>query len=208
MRRSFIRYVARQAFGSKRLNRPHGRNGFDSLFSAFNSAKQSSGGYLDQNLWEDAYTQVIESQVDKAGNAGQETLLGDEYFAGEAKRHCRLVSKDYNPEAFIADMQSSLGDTYYNAINIIIDECAEELIEAWDYSFGGDGIGDKLFGVFQGGDRVYGSFSNALSVYQSRAAAKYGPNWNTTAAAKARSSATAARFLAKNPRGTARYPGT
>jgi hypothetical protein len=200
MRRSFIRYVARQAFGSKRLNRPYGRSGYGSLTSAYMDARSAAGGYLDQNLWEESYTEIIESQADKAGNAGQETLLGDDYFGKEAKEHCAENGKDYDPEKFVSDMQFKLGDDYFNAINIIIEECSEELLEAWDNSYGGDGMGIEMFRS----NTIYGNYSNALSHYSARAAARYGSKWNTTAAARSRSSATAAKFLAKNPTGTSR----
>ena len=107
--------------------------------------------------------------------------------------------------SFVSFVKDRLGDTYYYAINEIIDECAEELIEAWDSSYAGDDMGEKLFGVYQGRSRrVYGSFSNAVANYSARAAARYGANWNTTAAANARSAATATKFLAANPKGTAR----
>lgn len=208
MRRSFTRYVARQAFGSKSLNRKAGRRGSSSLFDSFNSftsAKQVSGGRLDNDLWEQNYTEVIESQEDKAGNSGQETLLGPDYFQNSAKDYCKTVSKDYDPEKFISFVKDKLGDTYYYAINEIIDECAEELLEAWDSSYSGDGLGEKLFGVYQGGGRrVYGSFSNAVTNYSARAAARYGANWNTVAGARARSAAAATKFLSANPGGRPR----
>lgn len=205
MRRSLIRYVVRQYVGSRRVAKMFNRRGFGSLFDAYSSYKNVTNGHLDQNLWEQNSAEVIENQISKAGNPGQETLLGPEYFEKSAKEFCRTVTKDYNPERFVSYVRADLGDTYYYAINEIIDECAEELLEAWDSSYGGDGLGEKLFGVYQGGsNRVYGSFANAVANYSARATARYGSNWNTNAAANARSAATARKFLAANPRGTAR----
>lgn len=203
--RSIVRYVARQALGSKRLNRKVGRRGFDSLFDAYSSYKNVTGGHLDEGLWEQNSTEVIEAQIDKAGNAGQETLLGPDYFQNSAKDFCRTVTKGYDPEAFVSYVKNDLGDTYYYAINEIIDECAEELLEAWDSSYGGDGLGEKLFGIYQGGSRrVHGSFANAMANYSAAAARNYGANWNTNSASWARSSAAARKFLSTNPTGTRR----
>jgi len=151
-------------------------------------------GFFNEQLWEEYYYEVIDSQMDKAGNAGQETLLGEDYFAGSAKRHCMEVGKDYNPQNFVNRMQYELGDNYFYAINEIIEECSIELLDALIAAITGD----------QFGKTAYGNLSNALSIYQARAAGKYGVNWNTYEAAAARSRATATRFLAKNPYGTVR----
>lgn len=203
--RSIVRYVARQALGSKRLNARAPKRGFGSLFDAYSSYKNVTGGHLDEGLWEQNSSEVIEAQIDKAGNSGQETLLGPDYFQNSAKDFCRTVTKGYDPEAFVSYVKNDLGDTYYYAINEIIDECAEELLEAWDSSYGGDGLGEKLFGIYQGGsNRVYGSFANAVANYSANAARNYGTNWNTNAGAAARNRETATKFLAANPRGTAR----
>lgn len=212
LRRSFIRYVAREAFSAKSLIKKAPRRGFSSLFDAGSALRNVSGGrsgifggHLDQGLWEQNYTDVIEAQADKAGNAGQETLLGPDYFQNSAKDYCKIYGEEFDPDKFISYVKNALGDTYYYAINIIIDECAQELYEAWDSSYGGDNIGEKLFGVYQGGGRrTYGSFGNALAVYSANAARNYGTNWNSNAAANARNAATASKFLAANPKGTAR----
>lgn len=138
---------------------------------------------FDEGMWEDYYYDIIEAQQDKAGNAGQETLLSDDYFGGDAKQYCRLYNSEYNPDEFVRYVKNNLGDDYYYAINEIIDECAEELFEAWDRSYSNDGIGDKLFGggMFSGSNRVYGSFSNALANYTA-AAAKRGYDLSGSAA--------------------------
>jgi hypothetical protein len=167
-----VRYIGRQVFGSKRLNRRSNgrRDGYDSLFDAAKDINNARGGYLDDNLWEEAYTDVIDSQKDKAGNAGQETLLGDDYFANHAKDYCRTNGKDYNPEDFISYVQNHLGDEYYNAISEITEECANELYEAWDQSYAGDNIGEKMFGDYTPkNNRVYGSTAGAAAAYRAAA---------------------------------------
>jgi hypothetical protein len=194
-RRTIARYIGRQLLGAKTLGkvRPGSRErfmflknrresgGYGSLSEAFSDVR---GGYLDDNLWEEAYTEVIDSQVDKAGNAGQTTLLGDDYFANYAKDYCKLNGKDYNPEEFISYVKNLLGDDYYNAINEIIDQCSEELYEAWDSSYAGDNIGEKLFGHLTTSNRIFKSNYSALSNYQA-AASRNGYRSTATAAGRA-----------------------
>lgn len=171
-KRAIARYIGRQLFGSRTLNRISRRSrGYDSLSQVFGDINNagSKTGYLDDNLWEEAYTDVIDSQQDKAGNAGQETLLSDDYFGGHAKEYCKLNGKDYNAEDFVSYVKNHLGDDYYYAINEIIDECSDELYEAWDNSYAGDNIGEKLFGNFSTPTRVYSSYGAALANYQAAA---------------------------------------
>lgn len=204
-----MRYIGR-SIGNKNyksMGRRGGGKGFDSLFDAakFMDKLSGSGGDLDRDLWEEYYTETIEAQVEKAGNAGQTTLLGDDYFGKEAKQYCRGIGSSYDPEAFISSVKNGLGDDYYNAISEITEECATELVEAWDRAFRNDGIGEKLFGgSMGGGSRQFASMSAALNNYSANAAKNFGSNWNTAAGASARSSSSAARFLAANPGGTRR----
>jgi hypothetical protein len=179
-----------------------------SLSSGSLSRITSFDSNFDEDLWEEYYYEIIEAQQDKAGNAGQETLLGDDYFGNSAKLYCRLNGEDYDPDRFVSYVKNDLGDDYYYAINEIIDECAEELYEAWDRSYSNDGIGEKLFGGAIGSQRrVYGSFSNALAIYQSSATSR-GYNFSGTAAANAANRALNKQSLIawrkNNPNGTAR----
>ena len=164
----------------------------------------SSGG-LDSDLWEEYSTEVIEAQIEKAGNAGQETLLGPDYFGKYAIAYCEGVVDDYDDQLFINSIEASLGPDYYNAISQIIEECAEELYEAWDNAYSNDGVGDKLFGDFYNSNSVYGTFGNAVSAYNTRAAGKYKTyNWNGSTAHVAAKRATIVNFLKANPKGTSR----
>jgi hypothetical protein len=186
------------SIGSKRGRYDRGDT-FD--FNQLQLLSGNGNGLFYEDIWEELYTEIIEAQQDKAGNAGQATLLGPDYFQNAAKDYCKTSAKDYDPAAFVTSVRIDLGDDYYNAISLIIDECAEELIEAWDRSTSNDGVGEKLFG---GSNTVYGNFSNAMAIYSARAAGRYGAKWRSTAAANARSAAAARKFLAANPKGTSR----
>ena len=164
----------------------------------------NSGG-LDADLWEEYSTEVIEAQIDKAGNAGQETLLGDDYFRKNAIDFCETVTDDYDDRAFISYMENELGSDYYNAINEIIEECSQELFEAWDAAYSNDGIGEKHFADFYNANTAYGTFGNAVSAYNTRAAGKYkNYNWNGSTAHVAAKRATITNFLKANPNGLSR----
>jgi hypothetical protein len=127
---------------------------------------------FDENYWESTYTDVIESMVQFAGNPGQQTLLTD-YFPDPAKAYCSTAEKDYDPVAFVNYVQARLGDTYYYAINEIIDECSLILQEVWDQSKQTlmEGLFGQSFGTdFSTVNRIYGSNRDALASYQAAAA--------------------------------------
>ena len=156
------------------------------------------------NQWEQYYTEIIASQVDKAGNEGQVTILTD-YFPGPAQTYCAEHQDDFDPDNFILYVKLEMGSYYSDAITIIIEECANELYDAWGFIF-------ENKGGFRRG--IYGTFEQALSRYQGLAAhnwstkyAKYanrGIAWNSVEAANIRSAAAARNFLSTNPGGTAR----
>lgn len=196
--RLFVRSITRMSRPASRSPRIRRTSG--TLFEDLRSSRLGDG-YFNNELWESHYTEIIENQVDKAGNSGQETLLEEtEYFPSPALEYCKENGKDYDPEKFVDFVKNDLGDTYYYAINEIIDECSQELLEAWDDAFAGDGMGDFLYNE----RRAYGNFANALNVYSARASARYGPKWNTQAASFGRNRITATRFLAANPKGLSR----
>jgi hypothetical protein len=166
---------------------------------------------FDEGQWEESYTEIIAAQEEKAGNSGQTTLLSEEqYFPGYATEYCKQESEEYDPADFVETMSSDLGDDYYNAIREIIDECADELLEAWAQCWsdgeGGDLLTSALdFGGFYNKNTVYGSFGNAMVVYNNRAISKYGTvNWNGSAAHLAAKRETIVNFRAANPNGTSR----
>jgi len=168
-------------------------------------SKMQWGGHdggLDANLWEEYSTEVIEAQIDKAGNAGQETLLGDDYFIKHAIDFCETVTDDYDDRAFLSYMENELGDTYYNAINEIIEECSQELLEAWDAAYSNDGIGEKHFADFYNSNSIYGTFGNAARIQQNIGFAKFGGFGS--AAHLAAKQATLVNFRAANPNGLSR----
>lgn len=165
-------------------------------------SKMQWGGYdggLNPDLWEEYSTEVIEYQIGKAGNAGQETLLGDDYFRKHAIDFCETVSDEYNDGEFINYMEAELGDEYYNAINEIIEECSQELYEAWDAAYSNDGVGEEIYADFSLSERTYATFSQAQSAYIARANARFGSLGSRAhLAAKQK---TIVNFLKANPKG-------
>jgi hypothetical protein len=92
---------------------------------------------FDEQAWEEGVNDVLSWALDQAGNAGQETLITD-YLAPKVLDYCEYTQEEYNPEEFVRVMQDELGDTYYYAINEIIDEMAlmiDELRDAVHQSF-------------------------------------------------------------------------
>ena len=135
---------------------------------------------FDEAGWEKDYTDIIDSAQDYAGNAGQYTILTD-YFRDPAKKYCKDSEEEYNPDEFIDEVKYQLGDDKYYAINLIIDEIADILQEAWDVNYFNDNFLEGLgFSgaqpVFEYGsskltqNRIYGSTGAAYSAYSSAAA--------------------------------------
>lgn len=182
-----------------------GRNIYRRITAKSKMQWGGNDGGLNPDLWEEYSTEVIETQIDKAGNAGQETLLGDDYFRKHAIDFCETVTDDYDDRAFVNYMENELGSDYYNAISEIIDECSQELFEAWDAAYSNDGIADKSYGDFYRGNTVYGTFANAAAAYSNRAAVKFGNrNWNGSTAHLAAKQKTITDFLKANPNGRSR----
>lgn len=136
---------------------------------------------FNENGWEEAYTEVIDSMVEYAGNAGQETLL-TEYFPLPAKRYCAEAEQDYTPEAFVQYVKIDLGDNYYNAISFIIDECSQILYEVWDQNYQNDNFLEVFFGGLDRytPGRTYSSMREAGMAYEN-ARLRNGYRPNTTA---------------------------
>jgi len=163
---------------------------------------------FDEQLWEESYTEIIAAQEEKAGNAGQTTLLSEQqYFPGYAENYCSVNGEDYDPAEFVSTLSNDLGDDYYNAIREIIDECATELEEAWAQCFS-DGEGGDLFtsaldfGGFYNANSAYGTFGNAARIQSQIAFAKFG-GYGTPAHLAAKR-ATIDNFRAANPNGRSR----
>lgn len=163
--RFLIRNLARSA--SRRALSSRGARNYSALDEIEDLADlYALSPQFDEKGWEEGYTEVIESMVEYAGNPGQETLLTD-YFPGPAKRYCSEAEQDYDPEAFVDYVKFDLGDTYYNAISQIIDECSLILHEVWDQNYQNDNFLEVLFG---GADRytpgrTFSSMRQALDHY-------------------------------------------
>ena len=197
--------------GYKSPYKKPGKSSTDRYISTARSNIGSSlrlGDNFNEELWEEAYTEIIAAQEEKAGNAGQTTLLSEQqYFPGYAENYCQLYGEDYDPQEFVSRVSSDLGDDYYNAIREIIDECAEELEEAWAQCWS-DGEGGDLFtsalsaGGFYNANSIYGTFGNAARIQSNIAFAKFGGYG--TPAHLATKRATINNFLAANPNGLRR----
>lgn len=127
----------------------------------------TKGFGFDDDAWEGVSTEIIESQVEKAGNPGQETIL-EEYFAPAAISYCERIRDDYNPDGFVIEMGIELRDDMFQAISEIIDECAGELEDLHSQIFGNYGI-SFLFGATIGrSSRFYNSVkgTNGAKSYQ------------------------------------------
>lgn len=175
--------------------------------------------YFNNELWEELSREIIASQIEKAGNPGQETLLGEDYFAGAAINYCAESQESYDEEEFIEYIEDKLGDVYYSAINIIVAECSVELAEAWEictqYFLAGRSFALSLTSYLSTPGRAFASYAAALNNYQINAIANYarrqpvlyarGYAFNSYAASIARSRITASKFLRKNPTGLPRY---
>jgi hypothetical protein len=135
---------------------------------------------FNENYWEANYTEIIESMVDYAGNAGQVTLL-TEYFPDPAKLYCSTAEEDYNPEEFVNFVQGDLGDTYFYAINEIVEECSLILQEVWDQAKQTlmEGFLGPSFSDFPTSGRLFGNNRQALFNYQAASIRKgYRPSTN------------------------------
>lgn len=152
-----IRFVMRRAFraslrslGAKRLMRSNSwlslsRYSFEDLADIGSSLPR-----FDSNQWESGVADVLSWAEDQAGNAGQITLIKD-YLTDPVEAYCAEKEEEYDPTEFVNTMRDELGDTYYYAINEIIDEMSQyldELRDACHQSLGEGAAG--LFGFVSG----------------------------------------------------------
>lgn len=121
----------------------------------------SRDGYWDQYYWESTYPDILADQEYKAGNPGQETILSGDWLYS-ADFYCRLYGESFTTEDFLARLRLDLGDDKYNAVSIISEECAEELLLAWDDAYAGDSIGPALFRTNAG--ITHSAFSRGMRI--------------------------------------------
>jgi len=127
----------------------------------------TKGGGLDDDAWEGVVSEVIDMQVEKAGNPGQETILKD-YFAHVAISYCNDVQSDYSPDGFVIEMGVELRDDMYEAISEIIEQCSLELEEVHSHIYGNYAM-SFLYGSTVGrSSKFYNSVkgSNGAKSYQ------------------------------------------
>lgn len=108
---------------------------------------RSIDGWFDNRNWEATYPDVIEEGNKSDFNPGQQSIFEEDYKPA-AELYCRTFGEEYDPDAFISFVESTIGSDKFNAISETIEETSQYLYEAWDYCFGGDGVGEKLFGNY------------------------------------------------------------
>lgn len=169
IRRLFLRNAMK--VGTRKLMRGAKRSTLDDLEDL--ADLYSAVPQFNEKGWESDYTDIIESMVDYAVNAGQETIL-TEYFPPPAKRYCSESEEDYDAEAFVDYVSREMGDYYFNAVSLIIEECSLVLVEAWDANYKNDNF---LEGWGFPGDsrdrrtpnRIYDSYGSAAKAYSNAA---------------------------------------
>lgn len=158
-----------RANGLRNLSRVRGRNAFNAV-DAYDVAPK-----FDEQAWEEGVNDTLSWAEDQAGNAGQTTLIVD-YLSPKVLDYCELTQEDYDPEEFVTVMQDELGDTYYYAINEIIDEMAlmlDELRDACHESFLENVASKLMFGsgrFLPTPNRTFSNYASALSNYNAAAA--------------------------------------
>lgn len=114
---------------------------------------------------------IFQDAVNKVGNAGQVAIL-EELFqnsfsalvkAGELQRR---PGKGTNRSI----MAISISAEKFNAVDEIVEEMADQITQAWDDSYAGDGISEKLFLALTPENFITTIPSNAASMYGFRAA--------------------------------------
>jgi hypothetical protein len=129
-------------------------------------------GFFASDDWEKNYPPILEDQLNKYGNPGQEIIL-NEYFYPAAEFYCKENGELFEEEEFISYIREAIGDEKFDAIDLIVEDCAAELVIAWDDSFAGDGFGDKMFRSRRfNEDSYYGSMGAAFANYKANAAAR------------------------------------
>jgi hypothetical protein len=127
---------------------------------------------FDEAQWESGVRDILDWAEGQAGNAGQITLIND-YLSPKVIQYCAEIEEDFDPEEFVNLMQEELGDTYYYAINEIIDEMSlmlDQLRDACHQSFLenaawrlGVGFGSMFMST---PNRQYPSMAHAFAAYQ------------------------------------------
>ena len=168
-----FRFLLRNVFrynGLKNLSRVKGRRGGFGAEDALDLIPR-----FDEAAWEEGINEILSWAEDQAGNAGQVTLIVD-YLSPKVLDYCELTQEDYDPDEFVNVMRDELGDTYYNAINLIIDEMAamlDELRDSCHESFMENAAFRLGFGSASAflptPNRIYSSYNAAYVAYQGAA---------------------------------------
>lgn len=127
-------------------------------------------GFFHEGHYASLIQGIFQNAINKVGNAGQIAIL-EELFensfgalvkAGQLKRRPgRGTNKSI--------MAISISSEKYDAVDIIVEEMADQISQAWDDSYAGDGISEKLFLKLSPDNFITTVPSSAASMYGFRA---------------------------------------
>lgn len=127
-------------------------------------------GFFHEGHYASLIQGIFQNAINKVGNAGQIAIL-EELFensfdalvkAGQLKRR---PGRGTNRSI----MAISLSTDKYDAVDEIVDVMADEISQAWDDSYAGDGINEKLFLKLGPDNFITTVPSSAASLYGFRA---------------------------------------
>lgn len=113
---------------------------------------------------------IFQNAINKVGNAGQVAIL-EELFENSFDALVKAGQLQRRPGRGInrSIMAISLSADKYDAVDEIIDVMADEITQAWDDSYAGDGISEKLFLKLSPDNFITTVPSSAASMYGFRA---------------------------------------
>lgn len=127
-------------------------------------------GFFNAAHYESLIQSAFQNAINKTGNAGQIAILEELYEisgpallkAGQLKRRPgRSVNRNI--------MAISISPEKYDAVDLIVEEIADQISQAWDDSYAGDNLGDKLYLQLGPDDFITTVPSSAASLFGFRA---------------------------------------
>jgi hypothetical protein len=127
-------------------------------------------GYFNGNHYAALIAGIFQNALNKVGNAGQvailEELLDNSY---EALQKAGQLQRRPSPSINKAIMSVALSPAKYDAVDEIIAEMADQISEAWDDSYAGDGVNAKMFMMLDPSNFITETPSKAANLYGYRA---------------------------------------
>jgi hypothetical protein len=127
-------------------------------------------GYFNGNHFAALLASIFQNALNKVGNAGQVAII-EELFEKSYVPLQKIANlrRRPSPSIYKSVMAVSISRDKYDAIDEIIAEMADQISYAWDDSYAGDNIGDKLFMKLSPADFIVDPPSVAASTYGYRA---------------------------------------